>query len=176
MSMELRAVADACADAAQKVLSATEDARRCSPQAEARVPSPRSWCGVEVHSGLAQGGASPVIADDALDDECAPEGSQCFPSAEEMRMVRAIVPLAVLEAARQGECRATFRGFLIEAVRHKLGRTASWIEVSVVVTLRGTVMGQCTLYFDAMPSSSCDMEFTRAKVVGDETFVEYDGH
>ncbi len=40
-----------------------------------------------------------------------------FPGSEEFRMVRAIALLALLEAARRGECRATFRGFRVEALR-----------------------------------------------------------
>ena len=40
-----------------------------------------------------------------------------FPSSEELRMVRAIAQLALLEAARHGEYRATFRGFGVQAVR-----------------------------------------------------------
>jgi hypothetical protein len=41
----------------------------------------------------------------------------CHPSAEELRMVRALVVLAVFEAARNGEYRASFHGFRVQAVR-----------------------------------------------------------
>jgi hypothetical protein len=41
----------------------------------------------------------------------------CFPVAEELRMVRALTQTAWLEARQQGVYRAVFHGFRIEAVR-----------------------------------------------------------
>ncbi len=40
-----------------------------------------------------------------------------FPSSEELRMVRAIALIALLEAARKGEYRASFHGFRVQALR-----------------------------------------------------------
>jgi hypothetical protein len=59
-----------------------------------------------------------------------------LPNGEELRMVRAIARLALLEAARHGEYRATFRGVRIRAVRQGqplAGEDA--IEVSLRVDL-----------------------------------------
>ena len=92
-------------------------------------------------------------------------------------MVRAIALLALLEAMHHGEYRATFHGFRVEAVRrHGLGHIASSVEVSLAVTLAGTVVERCDLDVGAMQSSWCDAECDRMRVAGAETFVEYDSH
>ena len=55
-----------------------------------------------------------------------------FPSAEELRMVRAIALLALLEAARHGEYRATFRGFRVHALRRRPAPDAeAFVEVNL---------------------------------------------
>ena len=57
----------------------------------------------------------------------------CFPSAEELRMVRAI---ALLKAARQGEYRASFHGFRVQAQRLCSGpRSDVFVEVSLCVSV-----------------------------------------
>jgi len=53
-----------------------------------------------------------------------------FPSAEELRMVRAIALLALLDAARHGEYRATFHGFCVDARRKP---SPSGVDTSVEV-------------------------------------------
>lgn len=60
-----------------------------------------------------------------------------FPSAEELRMVRAIALQALWEAARYGEYRASFRGFDFLALRQvvETGSDRS-IGVSLVVRMR----------------------------------------
>jgi len=117
------------------------------------------------------------MAADAVADDCAPVESRCFPSAEEMRMVRAIALLALLEAARHGEYRATFHGFRVEAVRHHgLGQGAPTVEVRLAVTLAGTVVERCDLDVGVMRSSFGDVEGHRTQFVGAETFAVYDGH
>jgi len=65
-------------------------------------------------------------------------GARAYPNAEEMRMVRAIALLALLEALRNGEYRATFHGFRVEAHR-RTGPASSTptVEVSLAVTLGG---------------------------------------
>ena len=93
-----------------------------------------------------------MIMGDAVADGRAPMVPRCFPSAEEMRMVRAIALLALLHAARQGEYRATFHGFHVEAVRRDgIHDTAPIVEVRLAVTLAGAVVEQCALALDAMP-------------------------
>ncbi len=54
----------------------------------------------------------------------------CFPSAEELRMVRAIALVALLEAARQGEYRASFHGFSVQAL-HQCSVPGSDVFVDV---------------------------------------------
>jgi len=79
-----------------------------------------------------------------------------YPGAEELRMLRAIAQLALLEAARHGEYRATFHGFSVLARRQcpipgdgvvvavnlcvRLGRTI--VERSLVHTMDSAVMEQ----------------------------------
>ena len=64
-----------------------------------------------------------------------------FPSAEELRMVRAIASLALLEAARRGEYRATFRGFRVQALRKRPAPDANaFVEVNLCVSLGSAVI------------------------------------
>ncbi len=79
-----------------------------------------------------------------------------YPGTEELRMIRAIAQLALLEAARHGEYRATFHGFSVLARRQcpisgndvvvavnlcvLLGRTV--VERSLVRTMNDAVMEQ----------------------------------
>lgn len=58
-----------------------------------------------------------------------------LPSAEEFRMVRAIALLALLEAARDGEYRATFHGFRIHARRQCPAGADAVVEVNLCVSL-----------------------------------------
>jgi len=65
----------------------------------------------------------------------------CFPSTEELRMVRAIALLALLEAARHGEYRATFHGFRVQALRQCSAPGADvFVEVNLCVSLGKTVV------------------------------------
>lgn len=100
-----------------------------------------------------------------------------FPSAEDMRMVRAIALLSLLEAVRHGKYQATFHGFRVEAVRRDgLGRDAPTVEIHLVVTFDGMVVERCALDVDKMrvawPKSECE----RGLVVDGETFGNCDGH
>lgn len=64
-----------------------------------------------------------------------------FPSTEELRMVRAIALLALLEAARHGEYRATFHGFRVQALRQCSAPGAdAFVEVNLCVSLGNTVV------------------------------------
>lgn len=100
-----------------------------------------------------------------------------FPSAEDMRMVRAIALLALLEAAHHGEYRATFRGFRVEAVRRDgLGQSAPTVEIHLVVTFAGTVVERCALDVEKMRSSWSTADCDRTRVVDGETFAVFDGH
>ena len=61
-----------------------------------------------------------------------------FPDAEELRMVRAIAMVVLLEAARRGEYRASFHGFRIQAARRRAGSpVATFVEVKLCVTWEG---------------------------------------
>ena len=61
-----------------------------------------------------------------------------FPDAEELRMVRAIATVVLLEAARRGEYRASFHGFRIQAARRRTGSpVAAFVEVRLCVTWEG---------------------------------------
>ena len=72
---------------------------------------------------------------------CATDESLCFPNAEELRMVRAIALLALLEAARHGEYRATFHGFRVQALRQCSAPGAdAFVEVNLCVSLGKTVV------------------------------------
>ena len=64
-----------------------------------------------------------------------------FPSAEELRMVRAIALLALLEAARRGEYRATFRGFRVQALRQCPALVSdAFVEVNLCASLGKVVI------------------------------------
>jgi len=59
-----------------------------------------------------------------------------LPSAEELRMVRAVAVNALFDAARHGDYSATFRGFRIQATRQASAPgTEALVEVSLCVTL-----------------------------------------
>lgn len=58
-----------------------------------------------------------------------------FPGSEEFRMVRAIALLALVEAARHGEYRATFRGFRVEALRRCPPGADAFVDVHLCVSL-----------------------------------------
>lgn len=63
------------------------------------------------------------------------------PSSEELRMVRAIALLALQEAARHGEYRATFHGFRVQALRKCLAPgSEAFVEVNLCVSLGKTVV------------------------------------
>ena len=81
------------------------------------------------------------------DAAAAPRGEALrFPSAEELRMVRAIATLALVEAARHGEYRATFRGFRVQALRQCPAPGAdAFVEVSLRVSLGETVIERSLL-------------------------------
>jgi len=100
-----------------------------------------------------------------------------YPNAEEMRMVRAIALLALLEALRHGEYRATFHGFRVEAHRRPGHDNAKpTVEVSLTVRLAGHVVERSELAIDTMPSSFGRGESYRSVPDGAETFGESDGH
>ena len=61
-----------------------------------------------------------------------------FPDAEELRMVRAIAMVVLLEAARRGEYCASFHGFSIQAARQRARPpVATFVEVKLCVTWDG---------------------------------------
>ncbi len=118
-----------------------------------------------------------MIARDAVSELGVPAKARVFPSAEEMRMVRAIALLALLQALRHGEYRATFHGFRVEAHRRPgHGSRPSTVEVSLSVRLAGHVVERSELAIDTMPASFCDGESCRTTVVRSATFVQSDGH
>ena len=61
-------------------------------------------------------------------------------------MVRAIALLALLEAARHGEYRATFRGFRVQALRQRPAPdTDAFVEVNLCVSLGRAVIERSVL-------------------------------
>ena len=65
----------------------------------------------------------------------------CFPSVEEIRMLRAIALIALLEAAGKGEYRACFHGFRIQALRHcSAPGSRVLVEVNLCVSFAETVV------------------------------------
>ncbi len=65
----------------------------------------------------------------------------CFPSAQELRMLRAIALSALLEAARKGEYRASFHGFRVQALRECSAPGSDvFVEVNLSVSLGQTVV------------------------------------
>ncbi len=92
-------------------------------------------------------------------------------------MVRAIALLALLEAVRHGEYRATFHGFRVEAVRHHgLGHDAPTVEVSMVVTLAETVVERCALDVGQMPWPSRESDWHLPRFANGETSFDCHGH
>ena len=74
-----------------------------------------------------------------------------FPSAEELRMVRAIAALALLKAARHGEYHASFRGFRVQALRVLPSQGAECtVQVNVAVTLGGHLVNSSTEAVDVL--------------------------
>lgn len=71
-----------------------------------------------------------------------------LPTAEEVRMVRAIAQIALLEAARDGEYRATFRGFSVRACRLCPQEPEAFVEIKFCVSL-GRVIVECGLVVTA---------------------------
>ena len=83
----------------------------------------------------------------------------CFPSTEEIRMVRSIALLALMEAQRHGRWGASFHGFRVQAQRQgPASGFATLTEVSLSVSLGQAVVARCrvtTTYADAMePNAS----------------------
>ena len=117
-----------------------------------------------------------MITGDAVADVCVPVEPRYFPNAEEMRMVRAIALLALLHAARQGEYRATFHGFHVEAIRRDgIHDTAPIVEVRLAVTLAGALVERCALAVNAIPRS-LDLPDAIKESAGAETFAEDESH
>lgn len=68
----------------------------------------------------------------------------CFPGTEEVRMVRSIALLAIMEAVRQGRWGASFRGFRVQALRQGSTRGgAAFTEVSLSVSFGKAVVARC---------------------------------
>ena len=87
--------------------------------------------------------------------------SACFPSTEEIRMVRSIALLALMEAQRHGRWAASFHGFRIQAQRQGPARGfAAFTEVSLSVSL-GQAVVACwrvtTNYAEAMEPNAWAM-------------------
>ena len=81
-----------------------------------------------------------------------------IPNAEELRMVRAIALLAVLDAARFGDYHATFHGFRVQALRQVIRQgTRAFVRVTLCVSLGSIV--DCARVTVAMPqpTASADM-------------------
>lgn len=67
-----------------------------------------------------------------------------FPSNEEIRMVRSIARLALMEAVRHGRWGASFHGFRVQALRQDPARGgAALTEVSLSVSLGKVVVARC---------------------------------
>ena len=85
----------------------------------------------------------------------------CFPSAEEIRMVRSIALLALMEAQRHGRWGASFHGFRVQALRQGPARgCAALTEVSLSVSLGQAVVARCrvtTNYAEAMEPNAWAM-------------------
>ena len=78
-----------------------------------------------------------------------------FPSAEELRMVRAIALIALLEAARIGEYRASFHGFRVQALRQgSTPDTAVVVDVNIYVCF-GQNLVEHSLVAMGIPQSPC---------------------
>lgn len=78
-----------------------------------------------------------------------------FPSAEELRMVRAIALIALVEAARKGEYRASFHGFSVQALRQgSTPDTNVVVDVNLYVCL-GKKLVEHSLVAMGIPQSPC---------------------
>ncbi len=82
----------------------------------------------------------------------------CFPGAEEIRMVRSIVRLALREALRHGSYAASFHGFYVQALRKGPPRgSAAPAEVCLSVRLGEALVGRSWVaanYAQAMEPTS----------------------
>ena len=85
----------------------------------------------------------------------------CFPSTEEVRMVRSIALLALMEAVRHDRWGASFHGFRVQAQRQGSVRGfAAFSEVSLSVSLGHAVVACCrvtTNYAEAMEPNAWAM-------------------
>ena len=85
----------------------------------------------------------------------------CFPSTEEVRMVRSIALLALMEAQRHGRWGASFHGFRVQALRQGSARRgAALTEVSLSVSLGKAVVAcsvVATNYAEAMEPNAWAM-------------------
>ncbi len=85
----------------------------------------------------------------------------CFPSMEEIRMVRSIALLALMEAQRHGRWGASFHGFRIQALRQGPARGfAAFTEINLLVSLGKAVVVRCrvtTNYAQAMEPNTWAM-------------------
>ena len=85
----------------------------------------------------------------------------CFPSTEEVRMVRSIALLALMEAVRHGRWGASFHGFRVQAQRQGPARgCAALTEVSLSVSLGKAVVARFRVtanYADAMEPNAWAM-------------------
>ena len=79
----------------------------------------------------------------------------CFPSADEIRMVRAIALFALLEAARRGEYRASFHGFGVQAVRHWARRGADVVVEVILCVSFGKNVVESSLVPLCSPQGPC---------------------
>jgi hypothetical protein len=78
-----------------------------------------------------------------------------FPSTEVLRMVRAIVLLALQEAARYGVYRASFQGFRVQALRHSsVPGSDAFVEVNLRVSL-GSAVVECGVVAMDIPQPPC---------------------
>ena len=87
--------------------------------------------------------------------------SACFPSIQEIRMVRSIALLALMEAQRHGRWGASFHGFRVQAQRQGPARSfAAFTEVSLSVSLGQAVVARSrvtTDYAEAMEPNAWAM-------------------
>ena len=85
----------------------------------------------------------------------------CFPGTEEIRMVRSIALLALMEAQRHGRWGASFRGFRIQALRQgPAGGFATFSEVSLSVSRGQAVVARFRVtanYAEAMEPNASAM-------------------
>ena len=82
----------------------------------------------------------------------------CFPSTEELRMVRSIVRLALIEALRHGSYAASFHGFYVQARRQgPPWGSAALTDVCLSVRLGEVLVGRSWVaanYAQAMEPTS----------------------